>query len=170
MKSPQISQEKAAFSTNLDGESSQFGGDPACFPEAILAGGGCCDGCHTLIFSGLLVTGVLEEIHLRAEDRISAAKEKFNFIQLTTPCLEDIIVLFLCDWSRHIQESRGPLGLKAPKSLKKVFPGLPTRSAKNVSKKSQMTRKESKRLQNQCSGTFSTFFGHSGQGGPRSPF
>ena len=33
-------------------------------------------------------------------------------------------------WNRHIQESRGPLGPTSQNSLKKVFPGLPTRSVK----------------------------------------
>ena len=74
------------------------------------------------------------------------------------------------DWSGHIQESWGPLGPKSPKSLRKVFPGLRARSVKKVSKKCQMTWKRVKRLQNQCSGTFSTLFWHSGRGGPGSPF
>ena len=57
-----------------------------------------------------------------------------------------------------MQESRGPLGPKSPKSLTKVFPGLLTQSVKKYQKKSQQTRKESKWCQNQCSGTCSTLF------------
>ena len=57
-----------------------------------------------------------------------------------------------CDWTRHIQESRGPPGPESPKSLKKVFPGC----QKSVEKVPNDPKTESKRLQNQCSGTFST--------------
>ena len=59
--------------------------------------------------------------------------------------------------SRHIQESRGLLGPKSPKSLKKVFPGLPARSVKKVSKKSQMTRK---RVKNDSKTTVRGLFRH----------
>ena len=40
------------------------------------------------------------------------------------------------DWNRHIQESRGPLGQKSPKSHRKVFLA---RSVKRVPKKFQIT-------------------------------
>ena len=49
----------------------------------------------------------------------------------------------ICDWNRHVGESRGPLRAKSPKGLKKVF----LASRPGVSRKSrQRTRKESKRL------------------------
>ena len=35
-----------------------------------------------------------------------------------------------CAWDRHIQESRGPPTPKPPKSLKKVFPGVPKKRRK----------------------------------------
>ena len=85
--------------------------------------------------------------------------------------------LFLCDWSRHIQESRGPPGPKSPKRLKKVFPGLPAQSVKKVSKKSQMTRKWVKKTTKSVfgdfldtpgrearEGLFETFWGFRGSG------
>ena len=62
---------------------------------------------------------------------------------------------FGCDWSRHIQESRGALGPKSPKSLKNGFPGLPARSVKKVSKNSQMTRT---RLKKTTKSVFGDFF------------
>ena len=60
-----------------------------------------------------------------------------------------------CDWSRRIQESRGPLGPKSPKSLKMVFPGLPASSvSKKVSKKCQTTRKRVKKTTKSVFGDF----------------
>ena len=61
-----------------------------------------------------------------------------------------------CDWSRHIQESRRPLGPKSPKSLNMVFPRLLARSVKKVSKKSQLTRK---RVKKTAKSVFGDFFG-----------
>ena len=59
-----------------------------------------------------------------------------------------------CNWSRHIQESQGPLDPKSSKSLKKVFPGLLARSVKKVSKKSKMTRKRVKKTTKSVFGDF----------------
>ena len=58
------------------------------------------------------------------------------------------ILPWSCDWNRHIQEFRGPLAPKSPKSLK--------RSSKKVSKSPKGPEKDSKRCQNQCQDTFST--------------
>ena len=44
-----------------------------------------------------------------------------------------------CDCNPHTQEPPRPRALKSPKSLKKVFPGLPTRSVQKVSQKSPNT-------------------------------
>ena len=56
-----------------------------------------------------------------------------------------------------------PLGPKSPKSPKKVLTGFP---ARKLRKSAKGPDKESKKRQNQWSGTFSTFFWHSGPGGP----
>ena len=70
------------------------------------------------------------------------------------------------DGNRHIQQSRGAMALKSPKSLKKVFPGFPACSVKKASKKSPRTRK---RVENVFGGFVNTF-SHSGLEGPGRPF
>ena len=91
-----------------------------------------------------------------------------------------------CDYNPHIQESPHPRAPKPPKSLKKVFPGLPARSVKKVSKKSQMTRKRVKKTTTSVhlglfrhffdtpgrearEHLFETFWGVSGLGGVETP-
>ena len=49
------------------------------------------------------------------------------------------------------------------------FSGVPTRSVKKVSKKSEMTWKRVKKTAKTVFGTFSTLFWHSGPGGPGTP-
>ena len=53
---------------------------------------------------------------------------------------------------------------------KKVFPGLPARSVKKVSKKIQRTRQRVKKVSKSVFGDFSTLFWHSGRGGPGRTF
>ena len=64
--------------------------------------------------------------------------------------------------------------LSGPEIPKKVSKKRSRTSRPGVSKKCRKSpewpKKESKRLQNQCSGTFSTLFWHSGPGGPGTPF
>ena len=69
---------------------------------------------------------------------------------------------YVCDWNRHIQESRGPLGPKSPKSLKKVKK-VP-QNVPNDLKKSQKDYKISVR------GLFRHFFDTPGREAREVPF
>ena len=53
--------------------------------------------------------------------------------------------VFFFDWNRHMQEFRGALGPKSPKSLKKVFPGLAAQSVKKVSREAPKYPKKSQK-------------------------
>ena len=78
------------------------------------------------------------------------------------------LVAMSYDCNPHIQESPRPLGLKSPKCLKKVFPGLPAQSVKKVPKKSPNTDFDTfLTLFFGSFGTFSTLFWHSGGPGRR---
>ena len=78
------------------------------------------------------------------------------------------------DQNRRKQESQCPLGPESPTSLKKVFPGLPARSAKKVLNKvpkGQGPEKVAKLCQNQCARSFSTLLILPLRAGkPRRPF
>ena len=63
-----------------------------------------------------------------------------------------------------------PSGPEIPKKSQKGVPAPPgPECQKSVENSPEWPEKESKRLQNQCSGTFSTLFWHSGRGGPGTP-
>ena len=68
------------------------------------------------------------------------------------------------DGNRHIQESPHPRAPKSQKSLKTVFPGLPARSVKKVSKKSPNTDFAVFLTRFRVFWDFSTLFRHSGRG------
>ena len=75
-----------------------------------------------------------------------------------------------CYGSGHKQESRPLWARNPPKSLKKVFPGLPARSVKKVSKRSQMSRKKVKKTTKSVFGDFLDTFLTLRAGRPGSPF
>ena len=64
-----------------------------------------------------------------------------------------------CDWNRHMQEgSPEALWAQYPKSLKKVFPGLPARSVKKASKSPKEPEKSQKAVKIRARGLFRHFF------------